>query len=187
MAVGRKLCWAWFSGRWGLPFQAIVTYCLGSKATVGGKGQGYRELRNSSGVSAIFRRKRALTASISPGWRPNLAHFFDHVGERCRKLKVRDCPAGRAKLCLVPALLLGRGRCKHAATQDFEFSQLVRGEVSFDRERVCGYYRDETSILIPCQYFSFSAGSRHCHDFCSLRPIGAYQRGSRFRQFRGRK
>ena len=58
-------------------------------------GQGNRELRDSSGLSAIFRRKRALTDPISPGWRLNLAHFFDQVGECGRKLKVRDCPGSQ--------------------------------------------------------------------------------------------
>ena len=35
-----------------------------------------------------------MTDPISPGWRLKLAHFFDQVGERGRKLKVRDCPEG---------------------------------------------------------------------------------------------
>ncbi len=55
--------------------------------------QGYRELRDSSGLSANSSRKRALTAPISPGWRLNLAQFLHQVGESGRKLKVRDCPA----------------------------------------------------------------------------------------------
>ena len=55
--------------------------------------QGNRELRDSSGLSAISRRKRALTDPISPGWRLNLARFFHQVAERGRKVKVRDCPA----------------------------------------------------------------------------------------------
>ncbi len=54
--------------------------------------QGYRELRDSSGSSAISRMKRALTDPISPGCRLNLVHFFHRVGEPGRKLKVRDCP-----------------------------------------------------------------------------------------------
>ena len=56
------------------------------------RGQGYRELRDSSGLSANSSRKRALTAPISPGWRLNLAQFLHQVGEGGRKLKVRDCP-----------------------------------------------------------------------------------------------
>ena len=60
----------------------------------GGGGQGYRELRDSSGLSANSSRKRALTAPISPGWRLNLAQFLHQVGESGRKLKVRDCPGG---------------------------------------------------------------------------------------------
>ena len=68
--------------------------------------QGNRELRDSSGLSAIFRRKRALTDPISPGWRLNLAHFFDQVGERSRKLKVRDCPgAFRMRVSQIIGLL----------------------------------------------------------------------------------
>ena len=55
-------------------------------------GQGNRELRDSSGLSATSRGKRALTALISPGWRLNLDHFSHQAGERGRKFKVRDCP-----------------------------------------------------------------------------------------------
>ena len=60
--------------------------------------QGYRELRDSSGLSANSSRKRALTAPISPGWRLNLAQFLHQVGEGGRKLKVRECPASCQKI-----------------------------------------------------------------------------------------
>ena len=63
--------------------------------------QGYRELRDNSGLSPIFGRKRALTDPISPGWRLNLAHFFHQVAERGRKVKVRDCPGALAVIQFV--------------------------------------------------------------------------------------
>ena len=56
---------------------------------------GYRELRDSSELTAIVRRKRALTVPNSAGSRVNFDRFFDQVSESGRKCKVRDCPDSR--------------------------------------------------------------------------------------------